>query len=266
MGRKLQSTIHLLVPYTLSIAAFPFFCELVDRDDRARLGAVVTQAGRMLLALFVPFVVVVAVVAVPLTSLVFRGGSFDALAVSRTAVSMACYTLVLPAAAIEALAMQAFFANRRMVAVTVVGIVFSSLSMAISWAGLTWCGGRELLLLGIVAGGFAFSRTLKSVVLVGLLRSSAPVFPLAPTLGFLARLALCALAAGAAAWLALRGLAWAPVAACLPGGSGRVGDLLRLTAGGGAGLLAAVAGYAVLRIREPLEMLQWARLKISRRT
>jgi putative peptidoglycan lipid II flippase len=266
MGRKLQGTIHWLVPYTLSIAVFPFFCELVDRDDRARLGAVVTQAGRMLLAVFVPFVAVVAVVAVPLTSLVFRGGAFDALSVKRTAVSMACYTLMLPASAIEALAMQAFFANRRMVAVTVVGIAFSALSIAISWMGLKLCGGRELLLLGIIAGGFALSRTLKSVTLIGLLRSSAPVFPLAPTLGFLARLALCALGAAAAAWLALRGLAWAPVAARLPASGGHLGDLIRLAAGGGTGLLAAVVGYAALRIREPLEMLQWARQKIRRRS
>ena len=29
MGRKLQSTLLFLIPYTLSIAAFPFFCELV---------------------------------------------------------------------------------------------------------------------------------------------------------------------------------------------------------------------------------------------
>jgi hypothetical protein len=152
-----------------------------------------------------------------------------------------------------------------MVVVTVVGILFSTVSMVISWAGLQLCGGRALLLLGIVAGGFALSRTLKSATLVVLLRSSAPVFPLAPTLGFLSRLALCALGACAAAWLALRGLAWEPVAAQLPW-HGRVGDLVRLAAGGGAGLLATVAGYVILRIREPVEMLQWARLKLRRRT
>lgn len=264
MGRKLQGTIHWLIPYTLSIAAFPFFCELVDRNDRVRLGAVVTHVGRMLLAVFVPFVAVVLVLAVPLTSLVFRGGAFDALAVRRTAIAMACYTLVLPAAAIEALLMQAFFANRRMVAVTVTGIIFSTLSMVISWVGLKMCGGRDLLLLGIVAGGFALSRTLKSITLVGLLRSSAPVFPLAPTLGFMARLALCALATGTAAWLALCGLTWAPLAVWVPL-SGHLGDLLRLLAGGGAGLLMAMASFVVLRIHEPLEMLQWVRLKIRRR-
>jgi len=264
MGRKLQGTIHWLVPYTLSIAAFPFFCNWWTATNHQRLGEVLTRSGRMLLSIFVPFVAVVAVLAVPLTSLVFRGGEFDGLAVSRTSVAMACYTLALPAAAVEALTMQAFFANRRMVAVTVAGFLFSALSIAISWAGLKLFGHRELLLLGIIAGGFALSRTLKTIVLVTLLRRSAPVFPLMPTLGFLVRLVVCAALAAAAAWLALRGLALPAVAGRLPM-AGSVGELVRLALGGAAGALGAGTAFLLLRIREPLEMLQWARLKIQRR-
>lgn len=266
MGKKLQGTISFLVPYVFSIAMFPFFCELVDRNDQTKLGQVITHSGRILLAFFIPFVAVLAVLAPSLTSLLFAGGHFDALAVQRTAIAMAFSTLALPAMAIEMLAMQAFFAHRRMIAVTMVGVFFSILSMIISWVGFRVSGTNSLLLLGVITGGFALSRTLKSVTLIGLLRSSAPVFPLAPTLGFLARLALCALGAAAAAWLALRGLAWAPVAARLPASGGHLGDLMRLAAGGGAGLLAALAGFVVLRIREPLEMLQWARQKIRRRS
>jgi hypothetical protein len=46
MGRKLQSTLLFLIPYTLSIAAFPFFCELVDKNDHQKLGELVTRFGR----------------------------------------------------------------------------------------------------------------------------------------------------------------------------------------------------------------------------
>jgi peptidoglycan biosynthesis protein MviN/MurJ (putative lipid II flippase) len=67
IGKKLQSTLLFLVPYTLSIAVFPFFCELVDKNDHASLGRLVTRFGRMLLSVFVPFALFVAVVAVPLT-------------------------------------------------------------------------------------------------------------------------------------------------------------------------------------------------------
>ncbi len=254
MGRKLQSTIHFLVPYALSIAAFPFFCQLVDRKDHVRLGEVITQAGRMLLAVFIPFCVVVALVAVPLTSLIFKGGEFQELAVRRTALSTACYTFVLPAAAIEALAMQAFFANRRMIAVTVVGLLFSAFSMAVSWAGLRLFHGNDLLLLGVIAGGFALSRTLKSVTLIGLLRTSSPAFPLGPTLAFLMRVGLASVVAGAAAWAAMRGAELLPAWLL----QGRVGDLVRLAFGGGGGLTGAAAGSLLFGVREPFEMVQWA--------
>ena len=174
MGRKLQNTLLFLVPYTLSIAVFPFFCELVDKNDHASLGRLVTRFGRMLLSVFVPFAFFVAVAAVPITSLLFKGGYFDSVAVQRTAMSLSFYTFVLPAAAIEMLVMQAFFANRRMVSVTVIGVTFSFVSMLISWVGLKVSGGRDLLLLAFIAGGFTLARTLKSVALVEMLKASSP--------------------------------------------------------------------------------------------
>ncbi|MBP5511728.1 MAG: hypothetical protein J6Z49_12495 [Kiritimatiellae bacterium] len=201
MGRKLQATFLFLVPYTLSVAAFPFFCELVDRNDHAKLGALLTKFGRILLAVFLPFSAYVAIAAVPLTTLLFKGGHFDATAVQRTAVSLAFYTLALPAAAVEALCMQAFFANRRMVSVTVVGILFSALSVLISWLGLRFLGtGQSLALLAVIAGGFALSRTLKTFSLIHLLKRNAPLFPAGETWGFLARVMAASLLAAGAAW------------------------------------------------------------------
>lgn len=254
MGRKLQSSIHWLIPYTLSIAAFPFFCELVDQRDHKQLGEVITHSGRMLLSVFIPFCVVVAFVAVPMTALLFQGGEFQEVAVRRTALSMACYTCALPAAAVEALAMQAFFANRRMVSVIVVGLIFSAFSMAVSWLGLRLFYTHELLVLGTIAGGFALSRTLKSVTLIGLLRRSAPVFPLGPTLAFLCRVVLASVVAGAGAWATLRFVDVLPDLLL----QGRLGDLMRLAIGGAGGAAGAAVGWFICGVREPFEMMQWA--------
>ena len=259
MGRKLQSTLLFLVPYTLSIAVFPFFCELVDKNDHASLGRLVTRFGRMLLSVFVPFALFVAVVAVPLTSLVFKGGHFDAVAVQRTAVSLSCYTFMLPSAAIEMLVMQAFFANRRMVAVAVTGIVFSSISILISWFGLKVCGGHDLLLLAFIAGGFTLSRMLKCVALVEMLKKNAPVFPFVETVLFLSRLLLAAGVAAGVGWAVLHKLG--AVAAL----SGRIGDLLKLGLSGavfGGVYLACVYG---LRIGELHELFVFALQKVRKR-
>jgi len=259
MGRKLQSTLLYLVPYTLSIAVFPFFCELVDKKDHASLGRLVTRFGRMLLSVFVPFAVLVAVAAVPITSLIFKGGYFDATAVQRTAVSLSFYTFVLPAAAIEMLVMQAFFANRRMVSVTVIGVLFSVLSMLVSWIGLKVAGQRELILLAFIAGGFTLARTLKSLTLVKLLRKNAPIFPLGETLSFLSRVTVSAGVAAVLSWFALHRIG---VVAEM---SGRVGDLMRLAVAGGVFVCVYLVGAYSLQIREIHELFELVLQKLRKR-
>jgi len=262
MGRKLQGSINWLLPYAFGIAVFPFFCELVDRRDEKALGRVITRSGRMLLALFIPFVAVVAVLARPLSAFIFKGGYFDDAAAGRMAISLACYILVLPASAIETLVMQAFFAHRRMVAITVAGVAFSTLSMALSWMGLKLCAQNGLLLLAVVAGGFTLTRTLKSFVLVWMLRSSTPTaFPTRPTASFLARLTLCATLMAGAAWLTAHGVQPATAHAGLHL-KGRLLELARLLAGSGVALLAGALACNLLRIHEPREMGLWLLTKV----
>jgi len=259
IGRKLQSTLAHLVPVALAIAVFPFLCELVDNKDQRKMGELVTRFGRMMLAVFAPFALFVAVMAVPLTSFIFKGGHFGEEAVQRTAVSLACYTFVLPAAAIEPLMTKAFLASRRTVSVTVIGVVFSLMSIGISWLGLKTYGGNELLLLAFIAGGFTLTRILKCVALVESLKRKTPVFPFVETSLFLARVVVAAGLAGGAAWLLLRQMAALQIA------PGRIGDMLQL------GVCAIVftgvyfAGAYVLRIREIRELFDLVLSKVRKR-
>ncbi len=258
MGRKLQGTLLYLVPYTLSIAAFPFFCELVSKADAAGLGRLVTRFGRMLLSLFAPVAFFVAVAAVPLTALIFGGGYFDDVAVRRTSVALTFYTFGLPAAAIETIVMQAFFANRRMLTVTLIGIVFSSLSMAVSWCGIRFYGGRDLVVLAFIAGGFTLSRVFKCLTLVEMLKKNAPVFPFFETLVFLGRVVAAAGAAALGAWLIQR-------SGLLSGVGGKAGEALRLAVSAGVfGMLYLAAAYG-LRIGELHEVVSLVRDKLRKR-
>ncbi|MCX7590755.1 MAG: hypothetical protein N2255_03920, partial [Kiritimatiellae bacterium] len=139
-GRKLSVTIGWLVPYALSVAMFPFFCEMVDRNEKEKFGEVLTRSGRMLLAIFIPLSLLCAALAVPLVSLLFQRGKFTSEMARWTAVSTACYGLMMPAQALEYLLMKAFFANRRMVAIIVAGVAFSALSMLFSYIGIRLLG------------------------------------------------------------------------------------------------------------------------------
>jgi len=270
IGRKLQSTLAHLVPVALAIAVFPFLCELVDSKDQHKMGELVTRFGRMMLAVFAPFALFVAILAVPLTSLIFKGGHFGDEAVQRTAVSLACYTFVLPAAAIEPLMTKAFLANRRTVSVTVIGVIFSLMSIGITWLGLKiywgipWLGleaygGNELLLLAFIAGGFTLTRILKCVALVEILKRKTPVFPFIETTLFLARVVIAAGLAGGAAWLLLHQIVAIQVL------SGRIGDIVKLGACAAAFAGIYFVGAYILHIREIRELFDLVLSKVRKR-
>lgn len=254
MGRKLHGGIHHIVPYALSIAVFPFFCELTSRNERQRLGELVTSSGRLLLAGLIPFALLLAALAEPLTALIFRGGEFGALAVQRTSVSLMIYTLMIPASAVEAMLMQAFFADRRTLSATVFGLVFSSSSMLISWLGLRYWGNNELLLLAAVAGGRVVAISLKTLALIFWLRRFLNIFPAISTLCFLLRVGLASLCGA----LTARWVSW-----LLAAGQGGWLELGPIRAGvvfaGSAvpGGLVALGILWLLRVDEAKTILAW---------
>lgn len=260
-GRKLYTTIGWLVPYALSIAMFPFFCELVARGEKEKFGELLTTSGRLLLSIFIPLACVCVPLAHPVCVLLLQAGKFTAQTADWTAVSMACYTLVLPAAAIEYMLMQAFFAHRRMIAVTVVGIVFSLVSMAISSLGIFTFGAQGVTALAVVALGFVLSRTLKSVALVVLLRKNAPLFPPTDTIIFILRVIVVGVVVALIA-----GLTTGIFETRLGVGDGKLMLLAELAAAGVASLVGFIVAAKVLRVTEPFEMCRWAVDKIRARS
>jgi putative peptidoglycan lipid II flippase len=261
IGKKLFSTFSFLVPYTLSIAVFPFLCELANDKDNQKTGELVTRFGRMMLAVFTPLALFIAVMAVPFTSLIFKGGYFDEESVRLTAISLACYMFALPAAAIDPLMNTTFFANRKMVSVTVIGVTFSLMSVGISWLGLQVYQQthNELHLLAFIAGGFALTRAIKCIVLVEILKRKIPMFPFAETTLFLARVSVAAAVAGGAAWLLLRQIS------ALSFLSGRIGEVIQLGACAAVfGILYLACAY-FLRIREIREVFALALQKVKSR-
>lgn len=269
LSKKLGSTLAMIVPFALQIALFPFLCELVDRDDKKALGNVLTHSSRMLLSVFMPLAVALAAAAAPLAFLIFYRGEMDFEVACWVGIGMSVYMFVLPAMALENILMQGCFANRKMVAMTVLGIVCSVLSMLGGWLfveRLGWTGVRALV---VIIGSFVFSRWVKSLLLVLVMKRNLPIFAWRETLSFAFRLG----AVSALLWLAVH---YADV-----GVVKLMGDNLAAAAGKyGPGTLhpavsklaifcrvaacattAALAGAALLwlfRVREPFEMALWA--------
>jgi murein biosynthesis integral membrane protein MurJ len=206
-GKKIFNAVHALIPYPLSIALFPFFCELVDRDDRESLGAALTKSTRMLLLIFLPLTVVLMAVSIPLAQAFYQTGKVTAENAMDAGRVSTCYLIAMPFYALECIYMQAYFSTRRMISLTVIGVVFSSVSIAISALGVLYFGVRDLDAVMLVALGYSLSRALKLIALVGLLKwQKLPVLPLGPTVGFLSRALLMTVLCGGAAYGVLYGL------------------------------------------------------------
>ncbi len=258
-GRKLFQAFGMLVPYTLSIAMFPFFCDLVSRDNKEKLGEILTVSGRMLLVLFVPVALVSVVYGPELVKLLVMG-KFSAEDAHLAGISMACYTLVLPAYGLEMLLMQAFFAKKRTYMITFVGITFSALSILISYLGVIKFGIKGASALMVIALGYVLCRTLKSIVLLGILKRSVPMFKFAESCSFFIRLAVVSAIATAAVWFAFR-----MFDAGLGVPSGKNMLMMKLVFGAAIAAAAFLAGTFLLKIREPVEMWQWGMKKLKMR-
>ena len=255
-GRNVADTIQFIVPYTLSIALLPFFCDLSARSDNARLGAVLTQIIRILIWVFVPVGIVLAAAALPLSKVLYQGAKYTPDALAHTAHVSRLYAMQLPFAAIEMMVMQAFFSSKRMIAPTVAGFVFSALSAGTAYVCVEYGYVTSSMgILTLVALCLIVARILKSLLLVALLRWSVPVLPLVETGAFAMKLVIAGAVAAVAAYGAAR-LRLADTRA------------LQFVLSG----VIAAAGFAVflacslaLRMDEPKEFWHWTMEKLKRR-
>jgi len=204
-GRKIFNTVGSLVPYPLSIAMFPFFCELVAKDDNKALGDFLTRSSRMLILLFLPLSVVIFMLSDPLGRLVFETGKVDGASAASVGLINSFYCMVLPFQALEFIFMQAYFSTQRMFSVTLIGIVFSAMTMVISYVGVVHFGLKGIDAVIVVALGYTVARALKAITLVTLLKMRGlPVLPFGPTLFFALRVIVLGLACGGASYASLK--------------------------------------------------------------
>ncbi|MGH7142643.1 MAG: lipid II flippase MurJ [Planctomycetota bacterium] len=188
-GKGLFETIKFLIPYALSIAMYPYFCDMVDRGDRSAVGEYLTKSTRMVIACFSAMAVAIFFLAEPASALFFYNKASQANRIAWIGLSFWLNTFALPAAAVETFQMQAYFSNRKLVHAQVIGVSFSTLAITLvilltsgasarwiwSLAGLT--PSDPVALIAGVSLAFVIVRTLKVVVLGVVLKRHLPVYP-----------------------------------------------------------------------------------------
>ena len=192
-----------MVVYALSVAMFPYLCELASRKDHALLGDVVTKALRMLALWFVPLTVMTVMLADPVSRLVFDRGDWAAVHLHYTALALALLALGLVVYAWEYVITQAYFSVQRMWTPSLMGIAatvfhFALLAVPIYVLGYDY----PVHIFFLVALVYPASRVFKNVLLLALLRRHLPVLPGRASLVFAAKLTALSVAVGLATWFA----------------------------------------------------------------
>ena len=175
---------------------------------------------------------------------------------------------VLPAAAVECVLMQGAFADQRTVAVTIIGVFSSLLSVFLSWLFIVRYNVQPLGAIATVALGFVLSRYVKSFLLALFMRTKMPIFHLRESIVFLVKMLVLGGFVALGTYLAS-----ILVAEVLPATIVLSDDVeyphvarqwvaVRILGAGVAGLLLTLLGAFFLRISELWQMMGWAFSKL----
>jgi len=261
LGKRLTDGISFVIPYTLSIAMLPFFCDISARDDRKQLGDVLTRIVRMLIWFFVPISIILAAAAMPVTLSLYAGDKFGAAEAGYVSLVLRFFCLQLPFLSIEMMVMQAFFSSRRTIAPTVIGFVFSMLAGIVPYVLMRrgYLGTTLEILVGLAVSLVA-ARVLKALVLIALLKRTVPVLPLTQSIGFLLRVGIAGFGSGLCAWAASH---LVPPLALRILHTPRIANIASVIVISAAGAIVYLGVSLALRMEEPRQMLQWTKEKVK---
>ncbi len=194
-----------VVAYALSVAMFPYLCELASNKDHKVLGGIITKAIRMLAIGFVPLAVMTIILSGPVSRLVFDRGDWSHLHLHYTGLALALLAIGLIMYAWEYVIMQGYFSLQRMWPPAIMGIIatfFQFGFLAIPIYVLHYDYPVQIFYLAALA--YPVSRYFKNLILLGMLRRHLPVLPARSTLIFGLKLAIFTAGIGAATWFGHR--------------------------------------------------------------
>ena len=239
-----------LISVAVALASLPslstFFAGGRESAFRATLG----KGMRFVLLFIVPAAVGLAVLATPITRLLFERGEFTPADTEAVVAALYIYLIGMLFAAVDFPLNYAYYARNNTLLPALVGIASVVVYILVAWTLLETRG-----YLGLVWADTAKQAAHAAIMVVlvwRLLGKSTGNAPGAATLRQALLVLLSGATMGLVMWLVdgwLKGLAPA----------GTLGDLLRVSIAGGAGLLVYVAGLALLRVNEARAV--WQRLR-----
>lgn len=240
-ARKISDAPILILPLAVSLVVYPFVSEWASRQNREMFTRSLVSMTRVMAFLFLPMAAGLIVLSVPAIRLLCLGdGAFrpeDTYVVQRALIP---YAAGIPFFAVEGSINKWFFALGDTATPNYVGAAAAVLHIAIAWFGVY----RLRRNVGVIALALTASKSLKVIVLYGLLRPRLQPIGARETGSFVLRLLVATGAMGVAVWFvygAMRAMVLA---------GGRIESAIALAVCAAAGAVVYLAAAAVLRIEE----------------
>ena len=260
-ARKMTDAPLQILPLAVSFVVFPFLSQWAAEGAKDRLADALVSMTRAMAFLFVPATVALMVLSKVIISLMFEHGRVGPESTQLAAIALFCYALGMLAYSVEGSINHWYFALEDTRTPNYIGAAMAVLHILIGYLGVFIIAhgtvADTITNLGAVQVGIAaialaltISKTVKVVILYGLLLKHIGTIDKRRVYRFVAQVAFSTIVMAAVMWIALTVvhdpiLAWTP-----PVGGKKMQMLLLLAIVGGGGTVAYVAAAAAVRIEE----------------
>ena len=196
-----------IIGQALAIAAFPTFATLAARSALDEMRRIVADTLRLIFYFSLPAAILLMILRVPIITLLFQRGQFDAAATEFVAWALLFYALSLIGLAAIEIISRAFYAMEDTWTPVLIGMLqLISMWMLGLWLGNGLFPALGWLELGGLALGYTISTLLELVLLLWLLRRKMGGIDGRRLLDGLWRMGLASLIMAAATWITMRQL------------------------------------------------------------
>jgi peptidoglycan biosynthesis protein MviN/MurJ (putative lipid II flippase) len=266
LANKVANFPSVLIAFSLSVAMFPYLCEVAARRDEEQHARIMSGSLRMIALALLPVTALAIVLGEPAMRLIFDDrGTWSPDKARAAGLALSILSTGLFFSAIENVLMQSFFSRERMMLPTALGIVFAVLPVAALYVLIERMGYRAdpAAAFVMVCVAYPAGRALKNLFLLYFAHRRHPIMPAREAWSFLLRMGvICAAVAVAAR------VVYGPVARALPveAAAGSVKRAkLALAAQVALPALAALAIFValclLLKMEETQLLIRWVREK-----
>jgi putative peptidoglycan lipid II flippase len=236
-AKKLVEMPVVILPYAVGVVIFPFFTELAIAKDKEKLFEMFMHALKLMTLIFFPLAVGMIALRQPIVAVLFQRGAFDVHSCEITSSGLLYYSLGLVGFAVEVILVQFYFSmsdTKTPIAIGIGCVILNILITIILIRPLAHCG---------IALALSISKTVKIIILYGLLKRKYGNLRLGEPFYFFVKTAIAVAAMGITVAYMNSYLAVMDI-------SSLGGRLLGLLAATAAGILVFAAALWGMRLKE----------------